>query len=67
VGEALAAAGLAPDRLTLEVTESTLVGDTEAAHAALAAIKALGWGSPSTTSAPATRRSPTCSASRWTC
>jgi diguanylate cyclase (GGDEF)-like protein/PAS domain S-box-containing protein len=41
---ALDAAGLAPDRLTLEVTESTLVGDTEAAHAALAAIKALGVG-----------------------
>jgi diguanylate cyclase (GGDEF)-like protein len=41
---ALEAAGLPPDRLTLEVTESTLVGDTEAAHAALAAIKALGVG-----------------------
>jgi predicted signal transduction protein with EAL and GGDEF domain len=41
---ALDAAGLPPDLLTLEVTESTLVGDTEAAHAALAAIKALGVG-----------------------
>ena len=44
VEAALAASGLAPGRLTLEVTESTLLGDTEAVHETLAALKALGVG-----------------------
>jgi EAL domain-containing protein (putative c-di-GMP-specific phosphodiesterase class I) len=44
VAAALAAAGLDPSRLTLEVTESTLLGDTEAVHDTLEALKAMGVG-----------------------
>jgi EAL domain-containing protein (putative c-di-GMP-specific phosphodiesterase class I) len=42
VAEALAVAGLPPELLVLEITESTLMSDTEAMTAALAALKALG-------------------------
>jgi diguanylate cyclase (GGDEF)-like protein/PAS domain S-box-containing protein len=44
VGEALRASGLDAGRLTLEVTESTLVGDTEATLDTLEALKAMGVG-----------------------
>jgi diguanylate cyclase (GGDEF)-like protein/PAS domain S-box-containing protein len=44
VGAALAATGLAPTRLRLEVTESVLAADPAAAAAALDAIRALGVG-----------------------
>ena len=42
VANALAAAKLDPSRLTLEVTETALMGDTEAVAAVLAGLKALG-------------------------
>ena len=42
VAGALAAAGLPPDRLTLEITESVLMHDTAATLAVLRALKALG-------------------------
>jgi diguanylate cyclase (GGDEF)-like protein/PAS domain S-box-containing protein len=42
VAGALRASGLAPDRLTLEITESLFAQDTEATTAKLEAIKALG-------------------------
>ncbi|MFL5253283.1 MAG: putative bifunctional diguanylate cyclase/phosphodiesterase [Rhodopila sp.] len=42
VAEALAASGLAPRRLELEITESVLLRDTEANIATLRALKALG-------------------------
>jgi diguanylate cyclase (GGDEF)-like protein/PAS domain S-box-containing protein len=42
VAEALAAAGLEPDRLVLELTESAVVRDVGRANAQLAALKGLG-------------------------
>ena len=42
VSDALAASGLPADRLTVEVTESLLVGDTELAVARLQALRELG-------------------------
>jgi diguanylate cyclase (GGDEF)-like protein len=42
VQASLAAAGLAPDRLVLEVTESAVVEDAEAALRALSALKQIG-------------------------
>ena len=42
VEEALRGSGLAPDRLELEITESVLLEDTEAAVAILQALKSLG-------------------------
>jgi EAL domain-containing protein (putative c-di-GMP-specific phosphodiesterase class I) len=42
VGRALAATGLTPERLTLEITESVLVQDPAAAHIRLEALKELG-------------------------
>jgi diguanylate cyclase (GGDEF)-like protein/PAS domain S-box-containing protein len=42
VRAALAESGLAPGRLTLEITESTIMRDTEATLAQLHALKALG-------------------------
>jgi diguanylate cyclase (GGDEF)-like protein/PAS domain S-box-containing protein len=42
VAEALAASGLRPEHLTLELTESALVDDTEATIALLRDLKALG-------------------------
>jgi diguanylate cyclase (GGDEF)-like protein/PAS domain S-box-containing protein len=42
VRDALQAAGLAPERLTLEITESVLTQDTEAVLIQLTALKALG-------------------------
>ena len=44
VAAALAEFGVAPDRLTLEVTETALMRDTERALAALHALKGLGVG-----------------------
>jgi diguanylate cyclase (GGDEF)-like protein len=42
VAAALAESGLAPERLTLEITESALMRDTDAALATLGALKTLG-------------------------
>jgi diguanylate cyclase (GGDEF)-like protein/PAS domain S-box-containing protein len=42
VRDALAMSGLAPSRLTLEITESLLIADPEAAADALVALKGLG-------------------------
>jgi len=42
VTAALDVSGLAPERLTLEITESAMVGDTEAAIAKLEQVKGLG-------------------------
>ena len=42
VGRCLAGAGLSADRLTLEVTESTVAGDDPRAHAALRRLRARG-------------------------
>ena len=42
VGEALEATGLDPAKLTLEITETTLMRDVAAAAARLAALKVLG-------------------------
>jgi diguanylate cyclase (GGDEF)-like protein len=42
VTAALDVSGLAPERLTLEITESAMVGDTEAAIAKLDEVKGLG-------------------------
>jgi diguanylate cyclase (GGDEF)-like protein/PAS domain S-box-containing protein len=42
VRDALGAAGLAPERLTLEITESVLMQDAEAVLVQLTALKALG-------------------------
>ena len=53
-----------PTALWLEITESTLMHDAESALSALGALRALGVHLASTTSAPATRRSRTSSASR---
>ncbi len=44
VAEALAAAGLPPDRLVVEITEGVLMTDTEATLDRLHALKALGVG-----------------------
>jgi diguanylate cyclase (GGDEF)-like protein len=57
---AIAAAGVAPSRLAVELTESALLADLDSAAAKLQALRQAGIGSPSTTSAPATRRSHTC-------
>jgi diguanylate cyclase (GGDEF)-like protein len=42
VQQILRATGLPPERLCLEVTESVLIDDTDAAHAALVALRDLG-------------------------
>jgi diguanylate cyclase (GGDEF)-like protein len=44
VAGALAAAGLEPEALALEITESAVLGDVENAEAKLAALRALGVG-----------------------
>jgi predicted signal transduction protein with EAL and GGDEF domain len=55
-----------PGRVVLELTESLLVDDSEAAVEVLVALRAWAFPSPSTTSAPATPRSPVSAASRST-
>ena len=67
VSGALADADLEPGALTLEITESVMMTDTELAVAKLSAscaTSASGW--PWTTSAPVTRRSATSACSRST-
>jgi len=66
VAAALDDSGLPPDALVLEMTESVLMDDDETVLAILRRLKDLGRGWPSTTSAPATPRSATCTASRST-
>ena len=64
----LARCGLAPRALILEITEGALMKDPPAAIDALRrAAASSACASRSTTSAPATRRSRTCSSSRSTC
>ena len=66
VSLALEDAELAPELLTLEVTESVLAHETDDTVRRLRQLKGLGVTSRSTTSGRATRRSPTCAASRST-
>lgn len=42
ISEALRSSGLPPAAVTLEITESTLVGDVNSAHARLTALRAIG-------------------------
>ena len=58
--------GLPGPALTLEMTESVLMERTDEVVELLRRIKTLGLRSRSTTSAPATRRCPTCPGSRST-
>jgi EAL domain-containing protein (putative c-di-GMP-specific phosphodiesterase class I) len=67
VAQALASSGLEPRRLTLEVTETSMVDDLGTAEATLAALRRLGCTSRWTTSAPASRRSACSSTTRSTC
>jgi diguanylate cyclase len=59
--------GLPADALWLEITESTVIADPDAAGRTLAEPWRLGCTWPSTTSAPATRPSPTAALSRSSC
>ena len=67
VRDALAAAGLPPRALTIEITETAAMRDAPPPATACGpcARSACAW--PSTTSAPATPRSATCGASTSTC
>ena len=67
VAEALAASGLPGSQLTLEITESVLMRDTEATLTTLHALKELGVRLRSMTSERATRRCGICNNSRSTC
>jgi EAL domain-containing protein (putative c-di-GMP-specific phosphodiesterase class I) len=53
---ALAASGLPPDDLIIEITETSLMRNTKMAQKQLTALKASACVSPSTTSAPGTHR-----------
>ncbi len=66
VREALSDSGLEPDALTIEITETTIMATLRRRLAALRSSRSWGCVSRSTTSAPATPRLPTCSASRST-
>ena len=66
VAEVLAETGMPADQLCLEMTESVLMTDTEENLAQLGGSRRWAYAWRSTTSAPATRRWPTCAASRWT-
>ena len=66
VAEVLAETGLDATLLNLEVTESVLVEDPDATSRTLSGSRRSASRSRSTTSAPATRRSSTCGASRST-
>ena len=62
----LAETGVNPSYLELEITESTILRDEAGVIQTLASCAGWASRSRSTTSAPATRRSPTCAACRWT-
>ena len=65
VVEILDETGIAPGQLCLEITETVVMADAESSLArAGEAARARAWSWPSTTSAPATRRSATSSACR---
>ena len=67
VRRALEVSGLEPESLLIELTESTMMHNSEANLLKLRrSSRSSACGSRSTTSAPATRRSPTCTASRST-
>jgi hypothetical protein len=66
VRSALARAELEPQALVLEITEAAVVHDPASAAEMLAALRAMGSGSSSTTSARATRRSRCSTRSRST-
>lgn len=59
--------GVDPHHVVLELTEGLLLDSAEGAIHQLHAVKDLWSGWPSTTSASATPRRPTCSKSPWTC
>jgi hypothetical protein len=65
----LAETGLTPAHLKLEITEYTLIAFGDATYQVLAELRALGvqCSSASTILVRGTRRSATCSASRWMC
>ena len=67
VEDALEPSGLAPSALTIEITETTLMRNAEETARRLPRSRRSASGSRSTTSAPATPRSPTCARSRSTC
>jgi EAL domain-containing protein (putative c-di-GMP-specific phosphodiesterase class I) len=69
VRAALEATGLPAECLGLEVTETSLVEEGPGgarARAELSCCTTTACASPSTTSAPVSRRSGSCAASRWT-
>ena len=63
VADALEVAQLPPSRLTIEITETALMADTDATAVSSTTCATSASASPSTTSAPATARWPTSSAS----
>ena len=68
IATSLAASGIPPRQLGLEITETVVIDDNPEHVARLLQIKRLGRAACcSTTSAPATRRSATCAGSRSTC
>ena len=67
VKEILVETGLEPARLVLEITETSLLDDALALRKLRALKPVSAFVSPSTTSAPATRRCTTSSASPCTC
>jgi diguanylate cyclase (GGDEF)-like protein/PAS domain S-box-containing protein len=67
VRAALAESGAQATGLTVELTESVAMRDPARVLAALTDLAAIGWARRSTTSAPGTRRSPTCTGTRCGC
>jgi EAL domain-containing protein (putative c-di-GMP-specific phosphodiesterase class I) len=53
--------GCAPERLVLEITETTMMSELDVVEDVLAQLRRLGVELSSTTSAPATRPWPSCS------
>ena len=66
IGQLLQLFRLPPQSLKLEITESMILSDPQRALKTVQSLSDLGCGSPSTISAPATRRLRTCDASRST-
>ncbi len=66
IEEALSDSDLDPQALTIEITETTLMRNARRPPAASSRSRHSACGSRSTTSAPATPRSPTCNDSPWT-
>jgi EAL domain-containing protein (putative c-di-GMP-specific phosphodiesterase class I) len=66
VAQTLDSSGLDPRRLTLEITETSMVDDLDGAGAAFGRSEHSGSRSPSTTSAPASPHSARATTTRWT-